>query len=353
MDKLKVFKILQNIKRNRLAEAEFQIKDLLLAKVSKHMNTIKEDILLHFNADAMGYRSLRKIAEDIEKNWKNPSKAAKQYITAMKSLNTIAESYYNDPAKSIVSQFLGTATDWRGPVADKIKLELKAMLVGKKISELTEAPSCALRNRKRMADIGETDEAPEKPEKPKKVRGKYLLTDKEEEEPVKEAFEDDNIIADTDSPKELAFALRNKWATKLEDAKDQFGVAFRFRGKEYSLVFLGKLGGKYKAKIAGKVAVGNDVTDLYNQVVKMVVGQEPAKLKEKLELKDSVNVTYEQFAKAWMEQKEVISGHRPKQQFNNFEVAYEFDEQDGFLRKVFNDKQLREKAINEHLVIEN
>ena len=72
-------------------------------------------------------RSLATIAREIRSDWKNVNYAAKPYLDAMASLNSINDSYYFDSARSVVLYFLGNAGAWRGETAKRVKLELKAM----------------------------------------------------------------------------------------------------------------------------------------------------------------------------------------------------------------------------------
>lgn len=73
-------------------------------------------------------RELHVIAQDIRKDWKNVNYAAKPYLDAMQSLNTIDDNYGYDSGDSIVRYFLSNATSWRGDTARKIKAELKLLL---------------------------------------------------------------------------------------------------------------------------------------------------------------------------------------------------------------------------------
>lgn len=68
------------------------------------------------------------IAREIRRDWKNVNYAARPYLDAMASLDSVDDRYYNDSAKSIISYFLGNASAWRGDVAKSIKAELKAMV---------------------------------------------------------------------------------------------------------------------------------------------------------------------------------------------------------------------------------
>ena len=73
-------------------------------------------------------RPIRVIAREIEADWKNVNYAAKPYLDAMRSLDSISDMYYYDTADSVVRYFLSNASSWRGDKAREIKAELKAML---------------------------------------------------------------------------------------------------------------------------------------------------------------------------------------------------------------------------------
>jgi hypothetical protein len=72
-------------------------------------------------------RPLATIAREIRSDWKNVNYAAKPYLDAMATLNSINDAYYFDSARSVVLYFLGNASAWRGETAKRVKLELKAM----------------------------------------------------------------------------------------------------------------------------------------------------------------------------------------------------------------------------------
>jgi hypothetical protein len=80
-------------------------------------------------------RSLSTIANEIlddikAGNWAAPSRAhAMPYLKAMVSLSSLDDCYYLDSGRSIVRYFLSNASTWRGPTAQRIKLELKGMLL--------------------------------------------------------------------------------------------------------------------------------------------------------------------------------------------------------------------------------
>ena len=74
-------------------------------------------------------RPLYEIAADIRKDWgAKVNFAAKPYLDAMASLNSVEDNYGWDSGKTIVLYFLGNASSWRGETAKTIKKELKAMV---------------------------------------------------------------------------------------------------------------------------------------------------------------------------------------------------------------------------------
>lgn len=73
-------------------------------------------------------RSLHEIASEIYRLWKPVNFAAKPYLEAMMSLDSINDDYGADSGRSIVSYFLVNASGFRGPDAKRIKAELKALL---------------------------------------------------------------------------------------------------------------------------------------------------------------------------------------------------------------------------------
>jgi len=73
-------------------------------------------------------RPLYEIAREIRKDWgAKVNFAAKPYLDAMATLNTIDDNYGWDSGKMIVLYFLSNASTWRGETAKRIKAELKAM----------------------------------------------------------------------------------------------------------------------------------------------------------------------------------------------------------------------------------
>lgn len=73
-------------------------------------------------------RPIYEIAREIKKDWgAKVNFAAKPYLDAMMSLDSIDDNYFFDSAKSVVLYFLSNASTWRGETAKRIKAELKAM----------------------------------------------------------------------------------------------------------------------------------------------------------------------------------------------------------------------------------
>jgi hypothetical protein len=74
-------------------------------------------------------RSIRDIAYEIRLNWPRVYFGAVPYLEAMYSLHNIEDSYGYDSAKSVIAYFLSNAaTTWKGPVAKRIKAELRDMI---------------------------------------------------------------------------------------------------------------------------------------------------------------------------------------------------------------------------------
>jgi hypothetical protein len=74
-------------------------------------------------------RPIHVIAQEIRKDWASKvNYGAVPYLQAMGTLDTITDSYGQDSAKGIVLYFLSNASSWRGDVAKRVKLELKAMV---------------------------------------------------------------------------------------------------------------------------------------------------------------------------------------------------------------------------------
>ena len=73
-------------------------------------------------------RPIYEIAHEIRKDWTKVNYAAVPYLRAMHTLGTVRDNYGADNADMIVRYFLANAGSWRGPVARRIKAELKGML---------------------------------------------------------------------------------------------------------------------------------------------------------------------------------------------------------------------------------
>ncbi len=73
-------------------------------------------------------RSLNEIALEVWKDWKEPYFGAVPYLSAMESLESINDNYYEDTARSVVAYFLANADTWRGETARRVKKELNEML---------------------------------------------------------------------------------------------------------------------------------------------------------------------------------------------------------------------------------
>lgn len=76
--------------------------------------------------------SLRDLANVIREDWGSKGKgvnyAAKPYLDAMATLQSINDNYMFDDGRSVVRYFLSNATSWRGDVAKAVKAELKSRL---------------------------------------------------------------------------------------------------------------------------------------------------------------------------------------------------------------------------------
>lgn len=72
-------------------------------------------------------RPLHEIARDIRRSWPKVNYAAVPYLDALDTLDSITDSYYEDSAKSIVAYLLSNMTTFRGPDAQRIKTELRAL----------------------------------------------------------------------------------------------------------------------------------------------------------------------------------------------------------------------------------
>jgi hypothetical protein len=76
----------------------------------------------------MTHRPLTDIAREIREDWTRPHFAAVPYLNALAGMHSIHDRFGYDDARGIVLYFLSNAGSWRGPVAKRIKAELKAAL---------------------------------------------------------------------------------------------------------------------------------------------------------------------------------------------------------------------------------
>lgn len=79
-------------------------------------------------------RFIYDIAYDIEADCKGKSfyVYAEPYVSAMKSLGVVTDSYYADSAEGVLLYALSNLTSWKGETARTIKAEIKALLKGAK-----------------------------------------------------------------------------------------------------------------------------------------------------------------------------------------------------------------------------
>lgn len=73
-------------------------------------------------------QSISTIAREISREWKNVNYAAKPYLEAMRSIDSVNDSFGYDSAKSVVSYFLANASGYRGDKAKANKAALKAIV---------------------------------------------------------------------------------------------------------------------------------------------------------------------------------------------------------------------------------
>ena len=69
--------------------------------------------------------SVKDIAGLISDDWKSVNFAARPYLDAMYSLNSVSDMYMADTGTSVVAYFLCNASSWRGEVAKAVKKELQ------------------------------------------------------------------------------------------------------------------------------------------------------------------------------------------------------------------------------------
>jgi hypothetical protein len=76
----------------------------------------------------MPHRPLNEIAAEIAADWTARHGAAQPYIDAMRELRTADQRTGIETGSDMIQGFLINAQTWRGEVARRVKLELKAIL---------------------------------------------------------------------------------------------------------------------------------------------------------------------------------------------------------------------------------
>jgi len=74
-------------------------------------------------------RTINQIAREIASDWQKPYFGAVPYLSAMRELSDIKDTYYYDSGESVIRYFLANASTWRGDVARRVKSELNGMLI--------------------------------------------------------------------------------------------------------------------------------------------------------------------------------------------------------------------------------
>ena len=73
-------------------------------------------------------RKINVIAREIESDWKNVNYAARPYLDAMYTLETVDDMFIADTAQSVIGYFLANARSWTGETARRVKKELNKMI---------------------------------------------------------------------------------------------------------------------------------------------------------------------------------------------------------------------------------
>jgi hypothetical protein len=105
--------------------------DFSSALVGKDGNKFQTDIIKKFGMNESiinEERGISAIAYEIQRDWKQVNYAAKPYLQAMYSLDSINDKYGMDSGRGVVARFLSNASQWKGDTAKRIKDELKKML---------------------------------------------------------------------------------------------------------------------------------------------------------------------------------------------------------------------------------
>lgn len=76
----------------------------------------------------MPHRSLSEIAAEIHADWKALHGAAQPYMDALSEVRSARDRYGVETGSDMIQGFLNNAQTWRGPVARRVKAELKAIL---------------------------------------------------------------------------------------------------------------------------------------------------------------------------------------------------------------------------------
>lgn len=72
--------------------------------------------------------NLSEIAKIIRADWKNVHYTAKPYLSALETLDSINDHFFEDSARSIVCYFLANAHSWHGETAKAVKQKLHDLL---------------------------------------------------------------------------------------------------------------------------------------------------------------------------------------------------------------------------------
>lgn len=73
-------------------------------------------------------RALSVIAAEIKKDWATPTFTAGTYLHSMHFMNDVEERSSGQDGRIIVRGFLKNASLWKGPVARRVKRELKELI---------------------------------------------------------------------------------------------------------------------------------------------------------------------------------------------------------------------------------
>lgn len=97
-------------------------------------------------------RSLAEVAREVARDWNGKPAGmyfgAVPYVRAMAYLDTadLSDTFGDDAADDVVLRFLSNASTWRGPVAQRVKAELRAALAYHDVAthEPRDLPSAAM-----------------------------------------------------------------------------------------------------------------------------------------------------------------------------------------------------------------